>query len=347
MKVGALAQLLAIRYENEETRKRSVMLEGPAGVGKSQVIAQGADILRQKYPDFVLLDTLRLSQCDTTDLRGVPSTVDGRTVWNVPSFFPDPVTQPRGIFLLDEITSAVPAVQAAAYQIVQDKAAGDYKFPPGWMIVLAGNRQDDRGVTFAMPSPLRNRMTTLTVDVVLRDDTDHQGWLDYAAQNGCDPRVMAFLMARGDLLHKFEKQDHGKPFPTPRSWLEGVSPTMKMEFPELLRAEQLRGDVGDEAALAFEAFLRYLELMPSIEDIERDPDSVAIPERAQVQYCTVMGLAARMSKDNFDNMYKYLSRMKKEFQTLCVVLAFGRDQSIACAPTFSAWAVENQEAWKR
>jgi len=345
MRVGAIPDLLVARYENEEARKRCVMLEGPSGIGKSYAVAQAEERLRNKYKSFGWRDW-RLAQFDPTDLRGVPSVVDGRTRWNPPEALPDPQTEPNGILFLDELSSAVPAVQAAAYQLILDRGLGGYQLPPGWMIVAAGNTKDDRGVTYAIPGPLRNRMTTLRVDAVLQDNEHHQGWLDYAAKRGCDPSIMAFLMDRADYLHKFDREDYGKPFPSPRAWLEGVSVTLQMAFGTATRVELLRGDVGDSAARDFETFLRRWEIMPSISGIFEDPDSVEVPKELSMQHCVVMGIAARVDRKTFDNAYRYLKRMKREFQTLCIILAANRDNDIFNAKSFANWAADNREVFK-
>ena len=334
MRIGNTAETLTTLYADEATRHRAVMLMGASGIGKSAAVYQMAEKLELPVID------LRLAQCDPTDLRGVPNVVDGRTYWNVPSFFPDPKASPAGILFLDEITSAPPSVQAIAYQLVLDRAQGEYKLPDGWMIVLAGNRQNDRGVTFAMAAPLMNRMTILEIDTVL-DDV-----LDYGAQNGLDPRVMAFVSDRADLLHKFDKDSYGQQFPTPRGWF-AVSDKLPLSFDATTRVELLKGDVGHEAAVAFEQFLRVWETMPSITKIFETPEEVEVPKELNVRYCVAMGLSARMDKDNFNNAWKYVKRLPREFQTLIVKLAYQRDNSLLQATSFAEWALANKDAFKR
>lgn len=334
MRIGKIISVLGSLYDNEATRHRAVFLLGPSGIGKSQVVEQMA-----AKRDLPVID-IRLAQCDPTDLRGVPSVNGGRTYWNVPAMLPDPETQPNGILFLDEITSAPPAVQAIAYQLVLDRAQGEYHLPDGWMIVLAGNRQNDRGVTFNLAAPLLNRMTVVEVDTVLED------FLSHGAENGLDPRVMAFVQDRADLLHKFDKESYGKQFPSPRGWF-AASDKLPMGFAEQDRVELLKGDIGHEAAVAFEQFMRVWETMPSINKIFEDPDRVEVPSELNVRYCVTMGLAARMDASNFNNAWKYLKRMPKEFQTLTVKLAYQRDDSIMQATSFADWALENKDAFKR
>lgn len=334
MRIGKASETLGRIYDNEATRMRAVFLEGASGIGKSTVVNDMA-----KERGLPVID-IRLAQCDPTDLRGVPSVENHRTHWNVPANFPDPEKEPVGILFLDEVTSAPPAVQAVAYQLVLDRMQGEYKLPDGWMIVLAGNRQSDRGVTFAMAAPLKNRMTVVEIDTVLED------FLDYGSIKGLDPRVMAFVSDRADLLHKFDKDSYGKQFPSPRSWF-AVSDKLAIDFDTQTRVEMLKGDVGHEAAVAFEQFLRVWETMPSISKILTDPESVEVPAELNVRYCVAMGLSARIEKDNFNNAWTYIQRLPREFQTLIVKLAYQRDNSLMQATSFTEWALANKEAFKR
>lgn len=333
MRIGNVVDLITTRYNNENMRKRALFLLGNSGVGKSDVVRQAAASLGIEVRD------LRLSQCDPTDLRGVPSTLEGKTYWNHPANFPEEGTE--GIFFLDEITSALPAVLAASYQLILDRALGDYVVPDGWIIVAAGNFKSDRGVTYTIPAPLMNRMSMFKIETTLED------FLNHGAVNGLDPRVMAFLGDRADLLHKFGKEDYGKQFPTPRSWFS-IGDVLQLEQEPAVRAESIQADVGIEAGIVFESFMRVWETMPSINKILTEPDSVAIPESTDLRYCVTMGLAARITEENFDNAWSYLKRFTNmEFQTLAVKLAYQRDPDIQNAESFLDWSLATQDAAKR
>jgi hypothetical protein len=335
MRIANLADFLVRTYENPQARMHTTFIRGASGIGKSDSIKQASAILSARYGDeWAGFVDLRLSQCDITDLRGVPSVVDKRTVWNMPEFFPKPNT--RGIFFMDEITSAPPAMQAVAYQLALDRL----HLPEGWMVVAAGNKQSDRGVTFTMAAPLVARMCLIDVDPEL------DGFLSYAALHKARPEIMAFIAERPDMLHNFDAKVAGEPFPNPRSWMR-ASVHLDLALEPAERVEVLQGDVGKEAAALFEAFLRVWETMPKLSQIFEDPDSVEVPERLDVKHCVVMGLAAMIDEKNFDNAYKFLARLPKEMQTLCVRLAHRRNPAISKTQGYVKWAVNNQDVWKR
>lgn len=63
----------------------AIMLWGPPGIGKSEVVREAvsdAEIPVENFAD------IRLSTLEPVDLRGVPSVQNGRTLYNPPEFFP-------------------------------------------------------------------------------------------------------------------------------------------------------------------------------------------------------------------------------------------------------------------
>jgi len=338
MRIKDIASTIVSLYNSEATRKRTLYLVGPSGIGKSQTVAQAAEALSTEDEPCVMYD-LRLSTADPTDF-GLLMPVDGELVRQKPAFISYMEQHPKGIFFLDEITSAPPAVQAPAYQITNDRCVNGFPIPDGWMVVAAGNRASDRGVTYSIAAPLLNRMTELEVDTVLDDVLEH------GASNGLAPEVMAFLKSRADLLHRFGKEDYGKQFPTPRSWF-AVSDKLSLPVSPALRVELIRGDVGHEAGLAFEQFLRVWKTMPDIDQILSDPDSVEVPEGLDVRYCLTMGLAARVDKKNFANAWSFMKRMPREMGTLVGRLASRRDPSVNRSPAFHEWLEANEDIFTR
>ena len=117
--------LTVIEKEYASTREghhTPVMLWGPPGVGKSQMVAQIAN-----RHDAPLID-IRLSQMEPSDLRGIPFRAEKAVEWAVPAMLPDAQRHgEEGILFLDEITSAPPSVSAAAYQLILDRKLGEYE----------------------------------------------------------------------------------------------------------------------------------------------------------------------------------------------------------------------------
>ena len=258
-----------------------VMLWGPPGVGKSQMVAQIAG--RHQVP---LID-IRLSQMEPSDLRGIPFRVENRVEWAIPALLPDAARHgPTGILFLDEITSAPPAVSAAAYQLILDRRLGEYQVPAHWAIFAAGNRQGDRGVTYSMPAPLANRFSHFEVETHLDD------WVAWAYRSGIDERVIAFLRFRPELLFDFDPAHNPVAFPSPRSWEFAHRGLKKFEdHPELLQGT-LQACVGPAAGIELTAFINSLDQMPDLDAIVNG-DPVPVPREIDLQYAVAAALVGR------------------------------------------------------
>jgi AAA domain (dynein-related subfamily) len=265
-----------------------LMLWGPPGVGKSQIVAQIA--ARHGVP---LID-VRLAQMEPTDLRGIPFRDGRHVIWSVPAVLPDHERHgARGILFLDEITSAVPTVTAAAYQLILDRRLGEYEVPRGWVIFAAGNRQGDRGVTFQMPAPLANRFVHFEIEPDLDD------WVAWGHRNGIDDRIIAFLRFRPDLLFDFDPARHAAAFPSPRSWEFASRALVKFgDAPELL-GEALKACVGVGAGLACRAYIDHIGALSNPADIIAGR-ATAVPPTVELQYALAAALVrhvARLSQD--------------------------------------------------
>ena len=123
--------------------ERPIFLWGPPGIGKSELVQQIVDdgALGNAY----MID-MRLALMEPTDLRGYPfrNPETNTMEWAPPADLP---TQELAdeydtiVVFLDELNSAPPSVQAAAYQLVLNKRIGQYNLPNNVKIVAAGNRE--------------------------------------------------------------------------------------------------------------------------------------------------------------------------------------------------------------
>ena len=312
-----------------------VMLWGPPGVGKSQIVAKIAQ--RHSVP---LID-IRLSQMEPTDLRGIPFRSGQLVEWSIPSVLPDDERHgPAGILFLDEITSAPPTVSAAAYQLILDRRLGEYRVPDGWVIFAAGNRQGDRGVTYAMPAPLANRFTHYEVEVNLDD------WVDWAHSEDIDPRVIAFLRFRPDLLFSFDPAHTPIAFPSPRSWEYAHRALQKFDRTGLL-ADALMACVGQSAGLELKTFVDNMAQMPDIDAIIAG-DEADVPAGIDLQYGVAAALVRKALKaaDSahaatvYGNILKYAQRFPQREMGVMLVSDLHRavGRPLFAVPAFSEWA---------
>lgn len=258
-----------------------VMLWGPPGVGKSQIVAQ----VGQRHQAPVL--DIRLSQMEPSDLRGIPFREGALVEWAIPAMLPDAKRHGEtGILFLDEITSAVPSVSAAAYQLILDRRLGEYSVPNGWAIFAAGNRQGDRGVTYTMPAPLANRFSHFEVELNLDD------WVAWAYRNSIDERIIGFLRFRPELLFRFDAAHNPVAFPTPRSWEFAHRALQKFAASPPLLLPTLQACVGTGAGIELKAFVDHLDQMPDLDAILCG-ETVKTPKEVDLQYAVASALVGR------------------------------------------------------
>jgi hypothetical protein len=175
-----------------------------------------------------------------------------------------------GILFFDELNAAPPLVQASLYQLTLDRRVGEYVLPDGWRILAAGNRAEDRSVTFRMPAALANRFIHLDFEA------DFEDWRTWATSAGLHPLVIGFVATRRELLLDMRNAERG--FPTPRAWQMVSDALLALGRPGDA-ADVILGIVGEGASAEF---LGYCENAISEETIQRilaDPADAELPEK--------------------------------------------------------------------
>jgi hypothetical protein len=337
MRPAQLNRILDAEFLSTQTGKHTpVMLWGPPGVGKSDIIGQ----IGTRH-DVKVID-IRLSQMEPSDLRGIPFREKAKVEWAIPSMLPnEKIHGKQGVLFLDEITSAPPSVSAAAYQLILDRRLGEYEVPDGWAIFAAGNRQGDRGVTYTMPAPLANRFSHYEVEVNLDD------WVYWAYKNGIDERVIAFLRFRPDQLFDFDPAHNPVAFPSPRSWEFAHRALYKfLDLPDLLQGS-LQACVGPAAGIEFTAFINSMDKMPDLDDILAGKE-VTIPTEIDLQYAIAAALVGRAirAKDDensahiFGQILHFAHQLPQREMGVMLVSDMHRaiGQDIFAVPEFAQWA---------
>jgi len=236
--------------------QRPVFMWGPPGIGKSDIVKQVGDEFERDIID------VRLSLWEPTDIKGIPYyNAQANTMsWAPPSELPtDPGS--TAILFLDELNSAAPATQAAAYQLILNRRVGTYILPKGVSIVAAGNRETDKGVTYRMPAPLANRF----LHIELR--TDYEDWLQWATLNREHEQVVGYIGFAKQDLYDFDPKSSSRAFATPRSW-HFVSQLLEDDdLSEGTLTDLIAGAIGEGLAVKFMAHRKVAKQMPNPEAI--------------------------------------------------------------------------------
>lgn len=303
---------------------------GPPGVGKSAIVTQLA-----KEQGLELID-IRAPLLDPTDLRGIPAVVGDRAQWFPPSFLPNASVN-RGVLFFDELNAASPIVQASLYQLILDRRVGEYTLPDGWIIVAAGNREEDRSVVYRMPDALANRF------VHLKFEPSFDDWRAWAVARALNPTVVAFLSLRRELLHKPVANERA--FPTPRSW-EIAADILDAYGTSLCADEALAGTVGTGPAIEFRKFVESALSVEEITAILAKPETAELPTKPSGLYVLVNNLVSRVKEpDVRRSAGKLLPRLPVEFATLLAKDILRAWPRLVHEDSFKAFIAQHKEAF--
>lgn len=306
--------------------RRPGLIQASPGVGKSAICRQTAESLGFTYID------IRALLLDPVDLRGLPHLKDGKAHWAAPSFLPD---KGPALILIDEINSAPALVQAALYQLILDRAIGEYRLPDDVYVFGAGNLDTDGAVTTRMGTALRSRFCQIELEADLDDFTA------YAIQAEFEPNVIAFLRFKPNLLHDFKKDQ--KAFPCPRTW-EFVSDIIKTGPDRTIEHALVDGCVGPGASVEFSSFLRLCRDLPSMDSLIASPDKAKVPTEPSTLYAVAMALAIKATAENFGKVLTYMDRCPPEYNVLCVKTAIQKTFELTRTKAYVSWTVKFADA---
>ena len=314
-------------------------IHGSPGVGKSDIMRQIALENNLQVIDF------RLSQADPTDLNGFPVVNEkrDRSDYAPPALFPlstDPIPDGYKGWLLffDEINSAAPSVQAAAYKIILDRMIGQHKIHPKLVMACAGNLTTDKAIVNRLSTAMQSRLIHLNLEVNLED------WLDWAITSNIDYRVTSFIQFRTELLHKFDPNHNDHTFPCPRTWFF-VSQMIK-SWDKITddKLPLLAGTVGEGAAMEFKGFTDIIESVPSITEILRYPENIGFESRPDILYALGTLVTQHVTDDNIEKLVKFVNRMPLEFQVITYQHFLKKDVNLQNHKSLKQWIKENAQS---
>jgi hypothetical protein len=309
--------------------QRPLYIEGEAGVGKSQLVAQACSKLKRRLID------IRSAQLDATDIRGLPHiNGDGRSHWAAPDWLPSDPNDDVVIFF-DEINRGATLVQNSLLQLTLDRRTGDYVLPPKVAMIAAGNPDSYRGVT-RMTEAQANRFLHATFVPDVND------WCTWALDHDIAPELVAFIRFRPHLLHAYDRQSTEKSYPSPRSWqfvsqilAKGIKPTIELPM--------LEGAVGSGPAGELAGFLQIYRQLPSLDGILLNPDKAKVPTDPGPCLAIATGLARKATETNFDRVVRYVDRMPKEWGVYCIKDSARLRPEVEHTKAFIKYASENSD----
>lgn len=207
-------------YEIPSMRQRPVLLIGPPGIGKTQIMEQ---VARECGIGLVAYTITHHTRQSAIGLPFISEQTYGEKAVSVTQYTMSEIVAAiynkmeetglkEGILFIDEINCVSETLAPAMLQFLQYKTFGNHKIPDGWIIAAAGNPPEfNKSV---------REFDIATLDRVKRIDVepDFSVWKEYAVRMEVHPAILSYLTARPQNFCQVETTVDGPVFATPRGW---------------------------------------------------------------------------------------------------------------------------------
>lgn len=254
-------------YRIPAIRQRPILLIGPPGIGKTQIMEQIAEECGVGLVAYTITHHTRQSAV------GLPmitqETFEGET-YSVTEYTMSEIIasvyrcirdegKKEGILFIDEINCVSETLTPAMLQFLQCKTFGNRAVPKGWIIVAAGNPPEYNKSVRDFDMVTLDRVRSIEVEA------DLDIWMNYAADKHVYGVILSYLQLRKKNFYRIETDVDGLRFVTARGW-EDLSVLMQMyEDLDLPVTEEVIGEYLRLPEVA-EDFYAYYELYRKYRD---------------------------------------------------------------------------------
>lgn len=207
-------------YEIPSIRQRPMLLIGPPGIGKTQIMEQVARECKIGLVSYTITHHTRQSAVGLPfikekEYQGEQYSVTEYTMSEIISSVYETMEETglrEGILFIDEINCVSETLAPTMLQFLQCKTFGNQKIPEGWIIVAAGNPPEyNKSVReFDMVTLDRVRMMEIEPDFTI--------WKQYAREKHVDNAILSYLELRPQNFYRVETDVDGMHFVTARGW---------------------------------------------------------------------------------------------------------------------------------
>ncbi len=248
-------------YRIPPVRQRPVLLMGPPGVGKTQIMEQiaaetGVGLVAYTITHHTRQSAVGLPFIEKRTYGGETVSITEYTMSEILASvygLMEKTGLKEGILFLDEINCVSETLAPMMLQFLQCKTFGNQRLPEGWLIAAAGNPPEyNRSV---------REFDVVTLDRVKRIDVseDFGVWKEYARRKGLHGAVVSYLDIKKENFYRVETAQDGLQFATARGWEDLSELLCVYEELEIPASREVIGQYIQLPRIARD-FANYLEL---------------------------------------------------------------------------------------
>ena len=282
--------------------KRSFIIVGKPGIGKSEVMKQACEKIKCNYIIFHPV----ISGPEV--FSGFPWIITDN---NEPKAERIPFGHLRKLLTADTLTAAIfedfgqaaPLTQAACMQLFLERCLDDKKVSDQITFLIATNAKEHMAAVSGILEPVKSRFSS-----IINLEVDIENWIEWATKNNVPPIWRAFIRHFPQFLDQFEPTREMTNSPTPRT-IYNASMLYTDGYPKELMFELTKGAAGEIIATEFLGYERMFSKLKDPRLIIKDPMNYTIPSDPGILYALATSIPIYTTLNNISNVLIFTQRL--------------------------------------